>query len=202
MGSLREMGGPVIGKQYCSFDATQYTIKHAGKRPALIDKWEMIDANGAMVFEAVKLKTSSNTWSFKYETRVLDAEGKLVTRFKFTGSKWEVFDEESDDIICIVKEEKLNLKVFRCSNLQGKIPDYKTKSNKISLCMPLSLVILHGKEPLAEVLKKNKWLQLNEYRVELNEGADMVFVLLLVLMMHDMERMSATMNAVSQIHSL
>jgi hypothetical protein len=62
-----------------------------------------------------------------------------------------VFDEESDDIICIVKEEKLNLKVFRSSNLQGKIPDYKTKSDKISLCMPLSLVILHGKEPLAEV---------------------------------------------------
>jgi hypothetical protein len=84
MGSLREMGGPVIGKQYCSFDATQYTIKNAGKRPALIDKWEMIDANGALVFEAVKLKTSSNTWSSKYETRVLDAEGKLVTRFKFT----------------------------------------------------------------------------------------------------------------------
>jgi hypothetical protein len=52
------------------------------------------------------------------------------------------------------------------------------------------------------VLKKNKWLQLDEYRVELNEGADMVFVLLLVLMMHDTERMSATMNAVSQIHSL
>jgi hypothetical protein len=55
---------------------------------------------------------------------------------------------------------------------------------------------------LLQVLKKSKWLQLNEYRVELNEGADMVFVLLLVLMMHDMERMSATMNAVSQIHSL
>ncbi len=55
---------------------------------------------------------------------------------------------------------------------------------------------------LLQVLKKNKWLQLDEYRVELNEGADMVFVLLLVLMMHDTERMSATMNAVSQIHSL
>jgi hypothetical protein len=69
-----------------------------------------------------------------------------------------VFDEESDDIICIVKEEKLNFKVFRSSNLQGKIPDYKTKSNKISLCMPLSLVILHGKEPLAEVHYKPRSL--------------------------------------------
>jgi hypothetical protein len=68
------------------------------------------------------------------------------------GSKWQVFDGESDEVLCTVKEDKLDLKVFRAFNSQVQNqPDYKTKTNNMSLCMPWSLVILHGKEPLAEV---------------------------------------------------
>ncbi len=85
MGSLAEsMGGPVIGKQYCLFDPAQYTIKHAGKKPVFTNKWEISDASGIVVFEAIRQKTNSCAWSFKYETRVTDAQGKLVARFKFT----------------------------------------------------------------------------------------------------------------------
>ncbi len=63
-----------------------------------------------------------------------------------------MFDGESDEVVCTVKEDKLDLKVFRAFNLQAQNqPDYKTKTNNMSLCMPWSLVILHGKEPLAEV---------------------------------------------------
>jgi hypothetical protein len=200
MGSLAEsMGGPVIGKQYCLFDPAQYTIKHAGKKPVFTNKWEISDASGVVVFEAIRQKTNSCAWSFKYETRVTDAQGKLVARFKFTGSKWQVFDGESDEVVCTVKEDKLDLKVFRAFNSPAQNqPDYKTKTNNMSLCMPWSLAILHEKQPLAEVsLKKSKWLHLNEYLVEMNEGADAVFVLLLVLMMHDMERMFASVKTIS-----
>ncbi len=63
-----------------------------------------------------------------------------------------MFDGESDEVVCTVKEDKLDLKVFRAFNSQAQNqPDYKTKTNNMSLCMPWSLVILHGKEPLAEV---------------------------------------------------
>jgi hypothetical protein len=73
------------------------------------------------------------------------------------GSKWQVFDGESDEVVCTVKEDKLDLKVFRAFNSQAQNqPDYKTKTNNMSLCVPWSLVILHGKEPLAEVcVQKN-----------------------------------------------
>jgi hypothetical protein len=68
------------------------------------------------------------------------------------GSKWQVFDGESDEVLCTVKEDKLDLKVFGAFNSQAQNqPDYKTKTNNMSLCMPWSLVILHGKEALAEV---------------------------------------------------
>jgi hypothetical protein len=41
------------------------------------------------------------------------------------GNKWEVFDGESDDIICVVKEGH-DLKVFCSSNLKEINPNYKT----------------------------------------------------------------------------
>jgi hypothetical protein len=123
----------------------------------------------------------------------------LIVRTMWQGSKWQVFDGESDEVVCTVKEDKLDLKVFRAFNSPAQNqPDYKTKTNNMSLCMPWSLAILHEKQPLAEVsLKKSKWLHLNEYLVEMNEGADAVFVLLLVLMMHDMERMFASVKTIS-----
>jgi hypothetical protein len=44
--------------------------------------------NKVVVFQAIKERPNPNapnsSWSFKYETRVQDVEGKLVTRFKFT----------------------------------------------------------------------------------------------------------------------
>lgn len=63
-----------------------------------------------------------------------------------------MFDGESDDIICVVKEEKGNLKVFRNFDLKGMDPNYKThKRNYLGCCTPWDYVILHGTEPLAEV---------------------------------------------------
>ncbi len=68
------------------------------------------------------------------------------------GNKWEVFDGESDDIICVVKEEKGNLEVFRNFDLKEMDPNYKThKQNNLGCCKPWDYVILHGTEPLAEV---------------------------------------------------
>ncbi len=76
----------------------------------------------------------------------------LIVSTMWQGSKWQVFDGESDEVVCTVKEDKLDLKVFRAFNSQAQNqPDYKTKTNNMSLCMPWSLAILHGKEPLAEV---------------------------------------------------
>ncbi len=68
------------------------------------------------------------------------------------GNKWEVFDGESDDIICVVKEEKGNLEVFCNFDLKEMDPNYKThKQNNLGCCKPWDYVILHGTEPLAEV---------------------------------------------------
>jgi hypothetical protein len=46
-------------------------------------------------------------------------------------------------------------------------------------------------------LKNDSWFHLNEYIVAMNEGVDVVFVALLILMMDDMESMFATINATS-----
>ncbi len=87
MGSLPKMGGPMIGKQYCLPCATQYKIKHSGGKVAFENKWDISDENGVVIFQAIKERPNPNapnsSWSFKYETRVQDVEGKLVTRFKF-----------------------------------------------------------------------------------------------------------------------
>lgn len=87
MGSLPEMGGPMIGKQYCLPCATRYKIKHSGGKVAFENKWDICDENGVVTFQAIKERPNPNapnsSWSFKYETRVQDVEGKLVTRFKF-----------------------------------------------------------------------------------------------------------------------
>ncbi len=48
-----------------------------------------------------------------------------------------------------------------------------------------------------QVLKNDSWFHLNEYIVAMNEGVDVVFVALLILMMDDMESMFATINAIS-----
>jgi hypothetical protein len=87
MGSLPEMGGPMIGKEYCLPSSARYKIKHSGEKVALVNKWDICDENKVVVFQAIKEKSNANapnsSWSFKYETRVQDVEGKLVTRFKF-----------------------------------------------------------------------------------------------------------------------
>jgi len=63
-----------------------------------------------------------------------------------------VFDGESNDIICVIKEDKGDLKVFHNSNLKKTDPDYKAHLRKsLSLFSAWDLVILHGKTPLAEV---------------------------------------------------
>jgi hypothetical protein len=109
-----------------------------------------------------------------------------------------VFDGESNDIICVIKEDKGDLKVFRNSNLKNTDPDYKAHLRKsLSLFSAWDLVILHGKTPLAEVLKNDSWFHLKEYIMAVNEGADVAFVALLVLMMDDMESMFAAINATS-----
>jgi hypothetical protein len=136
--------------------ATRYKIKHSGGKVAFENKWDICDENGVVIFQAIKERPIPNapnsSWSFKYETRVQDVEGKLVTRFKFKGNKWEVFDGESDDIICVVKEEKGNLQVFCNFDLKEMDPNYKThKHNYLGCCKPWDYVILHGTEPLAEV---------------------------------------------------
>jgi hypothetical protein len=200
MGSLPVMGGPMIGKEYCLPCTARYKIKHSGKKVALENKWDICDENNVVVFEAIKERPNpdapNSSWSFKYETRVQDVEGKLVTRFKFKGNKWEVFDGESNDIICVIKEDKGDLKVFRNSNLNKTDPDYKTHLRKtIGPFSPWDLVILHGTTSLAEVLKNDSWFHLKEYIVAVNEGADVAFVALLILMMDDMESMFATVNA-------
>ncbi|CAK9195588.1 unnamed protein product [Sphagnum troendelagicum] len=183
MGSLPVMGGPMIGEQYCLPCATRYKIKHSGGKVAFENKWDICDENGVVIFQAIKERPNPNapnsSWSFKYETRVQDVEGKLVTRFKF-------------------KEEKGNLKVFRNFDLKKMDPNYKThKQNYLGCCTPWDYVIFHGTEPLAEVLKNNSWFHLNEYIVAMNEGADVVFVALLILMMDDMESMFVAINATS-----
>jgi hypothetical protein len=87
MGSLPKMGGPMIGNEYCLPYTARYKIKHSGKKVALENKWDICDENGVVVFEAIKEKPNLNapnsSWSFKYETRVQNVQGKLVTRFKF-----------------------------------------------------------------------------------------------------------------------
>jgi hypothetical protein len=66
-----------------------------------------------------------------------------------------VFDGESNDIICVIKEDKHNLKVFHNSNLEKMDPDYKTRLRKnLGPSTPWDLVILHGTKPLAEVYLK------------------------------------------------
>jgi len=76
MGSLPNMGGPMIGKEYCLACTSQYKIKHSGKKVALENKWDICDENGVVVFEAIKEKPSpdapNSSWSFKYETQVQD----------------------------------------------------------------------------------------------------------------------------------
>ncbi len=57
---------------------------------------------------------------------------------------------ESEEIICVVKEDKDVLKVFRISNLEETNPDYITHQPH-HLTLPRDLVILHGTKPLAEV---------------------------------------------------
>ncbi|CAK9860045.1 unnamed protein product [Sphagnum jensenii] len=181
MGSLPEMGGPMIGKQYCLPCATRYKIKHSGGKVAFENKWDICDENGVVIFQAIKERPNANapnsSWSFKYETRVQDVEGKLVTRFKF--------------------KEKGNLKVFRNFDLKEMDPNYKTHKHNYLGCKPLDYVILHGTEPLAEVLKNDSWFHLNEYIVAMHEGANVVLVALLILMMDDMESMFAAINATS-----
>jgi hypothetical protein len=59
------------------------------------------------------------------------------------GNKWEVFDGECDDSICVVKEEKGNLKVFHNFDLKKVDPNYKThKQNYLGCCKPWDYVIL------------------------------------------------------------
>lgn len=63
-----------------------------------------------------------------------------------------MFDGESNDIICVIKEDKGDLKVFRNSNLTKTDPDYKIHLRKsLGPFSPWDLVILHGTTPLAEV---------------------------------------------------
>jgi hypothetical protein len=87
MGSLPEMGGPIIGKEYYLPCTVQYKIKHFKKKVAFKNKWDMCDENGVVIFEAIKEKPNPNapnlSCSFKYETQVQDVQGKLVTCFKF-----------------------------------------------------------------------------------------------------------------------
>jgi hypothetical protein len=87
MGSLPEMGGPMIGKEYCLPCTARYKIMHFKKKVALENKWNMCDENDVVVFEVIKEKPNPNapnlSWSFKYETKVQHVQGKLVTCFKF-----------------------------------------------------------------------------------------------------------------------
>jgi hypothetical protein len=63
-----------------------------------------------------------------------------------------VFDGESNDIICVIKEDKHDLKMFHNSNLTKMDPDYKTHLRKnLGPFTPWDLVILCGTKPLAEV---------------------------------------------------
>jgi hypothetical protein len=63
-----------------------------------------------------------------------------------------VFDGESNEIICVIKEDKYNLKVFHNSNLKKMGLDYKTHLHKnLGPFTPWDLVILHGTKPLAKV---------------------------------------------------
>ncbi len=63
-----------------------------------------------------------------------------------------MFDGESNDIICVNKEDKHNLKVFCNSNLEKMDLDYKTHLHKnLGPFTPWDLVILHGTKPLVEV---------------------------------------------------
>jgi hypothetical protein len=87
MSSLLEMGGLMIGKEYCLPCTTRYKIKHSGKKVVFENKWDICDENGVVVFETIKEKPNLNapnsSWSFKYKIRVQDVQGKLVTRFNF-----------------------------------------------------------------------------------------------------------------------
>jgi len=63
-----------------------------------------------------------------------------------------VFDGESNDIICVIKEDKDDLKVFCNSNLKNIYPNYKTQLRKnLGPFTPWDLVILHGTKHLIEV---------------------------------------------------
>ncbi len=63
-----------------------------------------------------------------------------------------MFDGENNDIICVIKEDKHDLKVFHNSNLKKMDPNYKTHLHKnLSLFTPWDLVILHATKPLVEV---------------------------------------------------
>jgi hypothetical protein len=67
-----------------------------------------------------------------------------------------VFDGESNDIICVIKEDKRDLKVFCNSNLKKRGPNYKTHLRKnLGPFTPWDLVILHGTKPFAEVHLKS-----------------------------------------------
>jgi len=67
-----------------------------------------------------------------------------------------VFDGESNDIICVINEDKRDLKAFRNSNLKQMDPNYKTHLCKnFGPFRPWDLVIFHGTKPFAEVHLKS-----------------------------------------------
>jgi hypothetical protein len=67
-----------------------------------------------------------------------------------------VFDGEGNDIICVIKEDKRDLKVFRNSNLKQMDQNFKTHFCKnLGPFTPWDLVILHGTKPFDKVHLKS-----------------------------------------------
>jgi len=93
MGSLLEMGGPIIGKEYYLPCTVPYKINHFKKKVAFQNKWDMCDENGVVIFEAIKEKPNPNTpnllCSFKYETQTIEVFHKSFLKKRPHQPYWE-----------------------------------------------------------------------------------------------------------------
>ncbi len=74
------IGGPVIGAQYCVPSTCQYKLFQTRRGSK---NWSVVDAaNGTVIFTLVKHDTNSSTSIPRYETQLVDAQGKIVARIQ------------------------------------------------------------------------------------------------------------------------
>ncbi|KAG0589793.1 hypothetical protein KC19_1G048300 [Ceratodon purpureus] len=177
--------GAVVGAQYCSLKAEQFTLENA----IFSKDWSITNANGQEVY---RVRGKRVDWC-KAKRELVDMDGNTIVLMEqkpwsFMGA-WRAFEPDNkEQPLWTMKKSSFcsfgpKLQIFLPSNAEREIPDYTIKGQW--LCKKCTIFL--GEQKVAEVVRdaslKNVLIEKSIFHVLVQPGVDTAFIFSLIVIM-------------------